>query len=61
MPNQPKREDRECGGCGKTFPARVSDLKRGFGRYCSRRCRNGVKKSPGVLKSQSVGSTIVLE
>lgn len=25
--------------CGKTFQARVADRKRGWGKYCSKRCK----------------------
>lgn len=38
--NQHKSELKYCERCNLNFNARISDLKRGFGRFCSFRCRN---------------------
>lgn len=40
-----KVESKECEFCGNNFPARLSDIKRGFGRYCSFGCRNKGRKT----------------
>lgn len=29
----------ECRCCGKKFSARAADVKRGWGKYCSKRCK----------------------
>lgn len=38
--NQHKTELKKCEMCQSEFGVRTSDLKRGFGRFCSYRCRN---------------------
>jgi len=39
------RESR-CLECKKQFMARVSDLERGLGRFCSHKCRSKARWSP---------------
>lgn len=29
----------KCANCGHTFAARVADIKRGWGKHCSKRCK----------------------
>ena len=36
--NRPKLTPAICSACGQSFQARASDVRRGFGRACSRRC-----------------------
>lgn len=31
--------ERTCKGCGRTFTVREAEVKRGNGRFCSKRCR----------------------
>lgn len=38
MPNQPRTTPSNCDACGKSFLAREKDLRRGYGRLCSRGC-----------------------
>jgi hypothetical protein len=35
----PKMVDRKCKCCGTSFQARAVDVKRGWGRYCSKSCK----------------------
>lgn len=35
----PQMVDRTCEGCGKPFRARAADVKRGWGRFCSKSCK----------------------
>ncbi|KVG33833.1 hypothetical protein WJ30_07110 [Burkholderia diffusa] len=35
----PRMVDRTCEGCGKPFRARAADVKRGWGRFCSKPCK----------------------
>ncbi|KUZ78481.1 hypothetical protein WI37_11040 [Burkholderia ubonensis] len=35
----PKMVDRQCSRCGKPFQARAADVKRGWGRFCSKSCK----------------------
>lgn len=34
-----KKIECRCEGCGQPFTARVADRARGWGRYCSKRCK----------------------
>lgn len=36
--NRPKLVPATCETCGQSFQARASDVRRGFGKACSRRC-----------------------
>lgn len=36
---QPKMVERNCRRCRNTFLARVADVKRGWGLYCSKSCK----------------------
>lgn len=31
--------DRNCKDCNKTFKARKADVKRGWAKFCSKRCK----------------------
>lgn len=42
----PKREPRTCQTCGKTFRAETRPSRPGWGRFCSRTCRNVGKANP---------------
>lgn len=35
----PRMIDRTCAGCKQPFKARAADAKRGWGRFCSKRCK----------------------
>ncbi|CAJ5553479.1 Uncharacterised protein [Burkholderia pseudomallei] len=35
----PRMVDRKCESCGKSFRARAADVKRGWGRFCSKSCK----------------------
>lgn len=35
----PKRKRKHCAWCGKVFHPRVADLKRGWGKFCSKKCK----------------------
>ncbi|WP_244115566.1 hypothetical protein [Burkholderia gladioli] len=35
----PKMVDRKCNRCGRSFQARAADVKRGWGRFCSKSCK----------------------
>ena len=37
---------RTCQHCGKGFKAKPSEVRRGFGRYCSRSCAGHYKTKP---------------
>jgi hypothetical protein len=34
-----KKVERKCKSCGASFMARVADVKRGWGRSCSKSCK----------------------
>jgi hypothetical protein len=34
-----RKVECRCDGCGQPFTARVADRARGWGRYCSKRCK----------------------
>ncbi len=40
------RQRRKCESCGKEFYCRSSEIKRGYGKYCSGKCYGEPKKSP---------------
>lgn len=35
----PSMTDRKCVGCGDPFKARTADVRRGWGRFCSKSCK----------------------
>lgn len=37
---------RECGFCGHPFDAAMSDIRRGYGRFCSRHCGQSAQARP---------------
>lgn len=37
--------ERKCKGCGRSFLARVADVKRGWGRFCSKSCKAKVQEA----------------
>ena len=37
--SEPKRKRKHCAWCGKVFYPRVADLKRGWGKFCSKKCK----------------------
>lgn len=43
---QHKYTDRTCIVCGCAFKARTADLKKGWGSFCSRKCKNKGEFNP---------------
>lgn len=35
----PKRKRKHCAWCGKVLHPKVADLKRGWGKFCSKKCK----------------------
>ena len=56
----PKRVglNRRCQVCGKPFYARPSDIKRGYGKYCSARCRIEGTRTGKYVKCAYCGKEI---
>ena len=44
----PRMVDRHCKGCDQPFKARASDVKRGWGMFCSKSCK-------AIKQEQSTG------
>lgn len=42
--NSHRTEQSECRACGRNFLARLADLRRGHGRFCSFACRNRARQ-----------------
>jgi hypothetical protein len=51
--NQHKRIERTCVTCGQRFGARAADVRRGFGRACSRRCGGNLNAQGQRLASRA--------
>lgn len=41
--------ERMCESCGKGFLAAKYDIEKGWGKFCSRRCRADVQNKPGPI------------
>ncbi|USB88783.1 hypothetical protein [Burkholderia cenocepacia] len=39
----PRMVERKCERCGLPFRARAADVKRGWGRFCSKSCKAGAQ------------------
>ena len=49
LPSEPYRVDVICAHCGKEFPVKRCDLKRGNGKYCSRKCYDSRDQTPFTI------------
>jgi hypothetical protein len=47
MPDNRTRIPRTCEQCGKTFAARLSNVARGWGKFCSRECSTQSQRGSG--------------
>ena len=56
--NRPKLIDRICQECGASFQARESDVRRGFGKTCSRTCAGMCHKPRKTQAQASHPSTV---
>lgn len=42
-------QDVKCANCGSEFKARVADIKRGWGKFCSKSCKASKQRYNGYL------------
>ncbi|BAO20641.1 hypothetical protein [Pseudomonas phage PPpW-3] len=44
----PRMVERTCASCGQAFNARATDVKRGWGVYCSKSCKANARAKDGA-------------
>lgn len=56
MPNSHKRVEIVCEGCGGPGKARADNVRKGFGRFCSRRCGARAARAKRVTNTEILGN-----